>query len=125
MPTWAVSLLGKNPRTIFARNGVCRGNSDAAHPRGTGEPGTEAYGWGWDVAAGRRIDRVILVDIRYTIAGAGVGGEARPDVPQVYPEIPDKATGWRALTAMTSGPLDVYGVVGGGTAICPLGHLEF
>lgn len=122
---WAVDLLGRNPRSVFARNGVCVGNTDRVIEKYTGSfAGAKIAGWGWDVATKRHVQRVILVDQTYTIVGAGDGGLSRADVPRVRPEITDGETGWNATTRMTSGPLDAYGVVGNGTAICPLGHLE-
>lgn len=125
MAGWAVAMLGKNPRTLFPRNGVCRGNTDGHGPL-EGTPGEAVFGWGWDFAAKTRVERVVLVDVNYVIVGAGEGGRARPDVPKAYPqEVHDGATGWIALTSLTKGPVDAFGVTGGGTAICPLGHVEF
>lgn len=124
MADWAVALLGKSPRDAFGKNGVCLGSADGIHHRPAGTPGLELYGWAWDVAAKHRVERVILVDAGYVIVGGGVTGTPRPDVPRVFPQIPDGATGWKALTSMTSGPVDAFGIVAGGTAICPLGHLE-
>lgn len=124
-PAWAQALIGKDLRQIFPQAGTCRGNTDGIDVRYTGKPsGARLLGWGWDAAAGRRIERVIVVDIGHRIVGAGEGGLARPDVPAAIPQITDPDTGWNAVTTMAQGPVDVFGVVGDGQALCPLGHVE-
>ena len=126
LPAWAQAYIGKNPRTSFPRNGLCVGNTDVVQGRfGGASPGTSILGWGWDTHAKAHVTRVILVDINYQIVGAGEGGLPRGDVPQAKPDVTDPNTGWRAVTRLTTGPVEAYGVVDGGQAICPLGRLEF
>lgn len=122
---WAKGLLGKSPREVFPKTGLCTGNTDLVEHKYAGPPaGSAVIGWGWDVANKTRIQKVILVDASYKIVGAGVGGLPRPDVPQGSPEVPDPQTGWRAHTSSTTGPLDAYGILADGVSICPLGHAE-
>lgn len=124
LPEWARGLIGRNPRAAFPRNGACIGNSDGIGERFAGPPaGVKVFGWGWDVAAKRPVRRVVMVDAAYVIIGAGEGGIARKDVAKARPEFGATA-GWAAVTGMTRGPVDVYGIVENGSAICPLGHLE-
>jgi hypothetical protein len=126
-PAWAAAVMGKNLRAAFPKTGICKGNTDIVDVKFTGEPaGTQLLGWGWDVAKKARVGRVVLVDANFLIVGAGEGGAPRPDVSQALPdEIKDPNTGWTAVTRLTAGPLDSYGVVGDGDAVCVLGHLEF
>lgn len=126
LPEWAKALIGKNPRESFPRNGLCVGNTDLVEARfGGASPGASIIGWGWDTQAKARVQRVILVDIRYQIVGAGEGGLSRGDVPAARPDVTDGNTGWRAVTNLTVGPVEAYGVVDDGRALCPLGRLEF
>jgi hypothetical protein len=126
LPQWAEAYIGKNPRESFPRNGLCIGNTDLVQSRfGGASPGTSIVGWGWDTQAKARVQRVILVDLKYQIVGAGEGGLSREDVPPARPEVTDGKTGWRAVTSLTAGPVEAYGVVDDGRALCPLGRLEF
>jgi hypothetical protein len=125
-PAWAAQHMGKNLRAQFPKTGICKGNSDVVDVRFTGQPaGVQVLGWGWDVAKAARVGRVVLVDRSLNIVGAGDGGVARPDVPKALSEITDPNTGWTAVTALAAGPVDAYGLVGDGDAVCVLGHLEF
>lgn len=125
-PAWAADHMGKPLRTAFPETGICKGNTDIVDIKFTGDPaGTQILGWGWDVPKKVRVAKVVLVDRNLVIVGAGGGGVARPDVPQALPEITDANTGWTAVTKLTTGPLDAYGVVGDGDAVCVLGHIEF
>jgi hypothetical protein len=67
---------------------------------------------------------VVLVDADFRIVGAGEGGVPRPDIPAAKSYIQDPNTGWHANVARVSGPLDAYGVIASGTAVCPLGHFQ-
>lgn len=126
IPQWAQAYIGKNPRETFPHNGLCVGNTDVVEGRfGGASPGTTIIGWGWDTHAKARVGRVILVDINYQIVGAGEGGLPRGEVPKVRSDVTDPNTGWRAVTRLGAGPVETYGVVDGGQAICSLGRLEF
>lgn len=118
---WARPILGKSPREAFPRNGVCIGNTDGV--RAGQATRRTVYGWGWNLAAGKPVERVILVDINYRIVGAGEGRVPRADVDRGHPEYKGAPTGWMAGTNLAAGPMDAFGVVEGG-AICPLGHIE-
>jgi hypothetical protein len=126
-PAWAAAVIGKNLRAAYPKTGICKGNTDIVDVKFTGQPaGIQALGWGWDIPKKKRIDKVVLVDKSFTIVGAGEGGAPRPDVIRALPdEITDPNSGWTAVTKLTAGPVDGYGVVGDGDAVCPLGHLEF
>ncbi|MBL8553558.1 MAG: hypothetical protein JNL41_04710 [Phenylobacterium sp.] len=125
-PEWAKGVMGKNLRAAYPKTGICKGNTDIVDVKFTGDPaGTQLLGWGWDVPNKVRVAKVVLVDKSLNIVGAGGGGVERLDVPQALPEITDKMTGWTAVTRLTAGPLDAYGVVGDGDAVCVLGHIEF
>lgn len=126
LPQWAEVYIGKNPRESFPRDGLCIGNTDLVESRfGGASPGTSIIGWGWDSQAKTRVQRVILVDLQYQIVGAGEGGLSREDVSSSVPEVKDVKTGWRAVTPLTKGPVEAYGVVDDGHALCSLGRLEF
>ena len=126
-PAWAAAHMGKNLRAQFPKTGLCKGNTDIVDVKFTGEPaGVQVLGWGWDIPRKKRIDRVVLVDKNFIIVGAGEGGVPRPDVARALPdEISDGDTGWTAVTKLNAGPVDGYGIVGDGDAVCMLGHLEF
>jgi len=122
---WAQAIIGKNPRMVFAGNGICVGNADVARaaPAGGPPPARVVVGWGWDVAAKAPVQRVILVDAGFRIVGGGPGGQPRRDVAKVRPEFGPSA-GWRAATNRSRGAVDAYGVIGGGSGLCPLGHIQ-
>ena len=126
-PAWAAAHMGKNLRAAFPKTGICKGNTDIVDVKFTGEPaGVQVLGWGWDIPKKKRIERFVLVDKSFTIVGAGQGGVPRPDVSRALPgEVTDDNTGWTAVTKLTAGPVDGYGIVGDGDAVCMLGHLEF
>lgn len=122
-PAWLTALIGKSPRSVFPRTGVCQGNMDVVVMRYEGaSPASKILGWGWDVGAKRAVGRVVLVDAGYRIVGGGEGGVLRPDVVATQTHVLPNA-GWHAFTPLVSGPVDAYGVVEAGQAMCPLGHL--
>jgi len=124
-PAWAASVIGKGLRDVYRKTGVCKGNADVVQQTYSGDPaGVQVHGWGWDLAKDARVQRVVLVDIGYRIVGAGNGGVPRQDVLEALPELGDANTGWNVDVPRTHGPLDAYGVVDGGEAVCPLGHVE-
>jgi hypothetical protein len=126
-PAWARELLDRPLVEAFPNvSGQCLGNTDAVAARYAGDPrGVKIVGWGWDPAAKKAVGRVILVGVDGRIAGAGESGQARPDVAAAVPQVTALDSGWAADVARTKGPLDAYGVVDDGRALCRLGHLEF
>lgn len=126
LPPWAGAYMGKGLRDVFPGDGACLGNTDIVELRYQGAaPGAKIIGWGWDTAAKKVVERVVLVDKNFQIVGAGEKGLPRPDVISTLPQVTDENSGWSALTPLASGAVDSYGITGDGTAICKLGHLEF
>jgi hypothetical protein len=123
LPAWAGGYLGKLLSDMpQARD--CKGNTDRVRQRYAGPPaGAKIVGWGWDLAAGRRIEHVLLADESLKIVGAGEGGLLRADVPRHAPQVTDPNTGWQGLTTETAGEILAYGLVDGGRAVCPLGRV--
>lgn len=125
-PAWAAALMGKPMRTAFPADGTCVGNTDNVEKRYAGPPaGTKIVGWGWDDAAKAPIAKVVLVDKDMVVVGAGDTGLERPDVVRARPNITSNTTGWGAMTGLTKGALDSYGVLADGKSVCKLGHIEF
>lgn len=124
---WAAPLIGRGRAELFPGElKPCLGNTDVITRRYAGEPaGVMVVGWGWDPAAKAAPPRVILVDIDNRIAGGGESGLPRPDVPAAIAEVTSPDTGWSANVARAKGPLDAFGIVDGGQALCRLGHIEF
>lgn len=117
-PAWAQALIGKGLDDAFPNKAVCKGIVDGVGPQKT------VSGWAWDPSVKQHVEHVILVDAQHRIVGAGDGGVARPDVSAASPDITDSNTGWWASVAGISGPIDVYGAISGGAAVCPLGHVQ-
>jgi hypothetical protein len=125
-PAWAGSMMGKNLKTVLPREGPCFGNLDVVEMRyNGGSPGTKFVGWGWDVEAKTPVARVLLVDVDLQIVGAGETGLTRPDVPLAKTEVTSQTTGYWAVTPLTTGGVNAYGIVKDGQGACPLGHLDF
>jgi hypothetical protein len=125
LPAWAGPYMYQPLSAAFtAQTGNCVGNAERVVRRYAGPPaGAMVAGWGWDTAGKRRIERVILVDPTQRIVGAGEGGLVRADVPRGRPDIADPQTGWRGVTSQLWGGVEAYGLVDGGRAVCPLGHV--
>jgi hypothetical protein len=124
-PEWLTVLLGRNLSEAMPQKGACVGNTDLVDTRYEGaSPGTRIIGWGWDTEAKAPVARVVLVDGGGTIVGGGETGQNRPDVPAARPDITTPAVGWAAITTLTKGPLDTYGITTGGQGTCFLGHMD-
>jgi hypothetical protein len=124
LPDWASPLLGKTLREAFPGDAGCIGNADRQSKHYGGAGGAKVVGWAWDPVRTSPLPRVVLVDSDFRIRGAGEGGLRRADVPQARPDITSETTGWWALTSVSSGPLDAYGVLPDGRSVCKLGHVE-
>lgn len=124
-PDWAAGLIGKRLPAVYPAQGACLGNTDGVklrYDRGAG--GTRLRGWAWDPATKAAVPRVVLVDVGLVIRGAGETGARRKDVPRAVPTITSDYAGWEAVTPISSGPLDTYGVLADGRTTCKLGHVE-
>ncbi|HEY3797686.1 MAG TPA: hypothetical protein VGL58_04980 [Caulobacteraceae bacterium] len=125
LPAWAALYMGKAVKTALPQVASCAGNLDIVTARYEGaNAGAKVIGWGWDTAAAKAVDKVVLVDAAGLVVGAGEGGLSRPDVPQHSPTVTSPNTGWAAIAGMKTGAVDAFGVING-QARCPLGHLEF
>lgn len=126
-PDWADEFIGRVFTQAFPGElAPCDGATDVVELRYDGAPGgVKIVGWGWDLTAKAAVPRVILVDAAGLIVGAGETGLPRPDVNAAKPAITSPTTGWAAVTTRTRGPIDAYGLVASGKALCRLGHLEY
>lgn len=126
LPDWSRDLMSKPLSSLYPQTAaICIGNAENVQNRFPAPaPGVEIAGWGWDPQAKAPIPRILLVDAAGVVVGAGEPGIARPDVPAARPEVTAPDTGWSALTERTQGPVDVFGVIGGGKALCRLGRVE-
>jgi hypothetical protein len=127
LPAWSAEMIGKPLATLFpGKHPFCMGNTDNVQEKYGGvAPGVQIVGWGWDPAAKAPIARILLTDNVGLVAGAGESGVARRDVIEARPDITSLNTGWAAYTSRTMGPVEAYGVIDGGRALCRLGHLDF
>jgi hypothetical protein len=124
-PEWLTVLLGRKAGEAMPAKGACIGNTDVIEMRYEGaSPGTKIIGWGWDTELKAPVQRVVLVDGSGAIVGGGETGLDRPDVPSARPEVTSPAVGWAAITPMTKGAVDTYGITTGGQGTCFLGHME-
>jgi hypothetical protein len=126
-PAWAAGYVGKPLSAAFAdAPATCAGSADQVVKRYRGAaPGVQIVGWAWDTKAKAPIDHILIVDAGGVVVGAGQGGLARPDVNAAKPEITSRTVGWAADTRSIGGPVDAYGIVGRGEAVCRLGRLAY
>lgn len=118
---WASAFLGRKASEAIPATGVCVGNFDGVRPAKDGD-GRSAFGWAWDPAAGEPVSRILLVNAAGQIVAAGDGGRPREDVPRALPEVRSQITGWVAPVGDLPGPFEAFGMVDGGSALCPLGR---
>ncbi len=124
-PEWLGKIMAGTEPLPQDRGGKCDGNSDLVLLRYTGqEPGAKIFGWGWDISAKARVDHVVLLNPDGKVIGGGEGGVPRPDVVTAKPTITDPNTGWYAYTSAKTGSVSAFGIVGKGSQLCPLGHLD-
>ena len=124
-PAWVQAVIGRDLKVAFPNTGSCKGNTDIVQRRYSGDPaGVQIHGWGWDLTAKVRIERVVLVDETSRIVGGGEGGLPRPDVPVALPDVTDGKTGWNADIPVIKGPLAAFGVTGP-DSLCVLGRIVF
>lgn len=123
---WVAPLLGRPLRQAFARDGVCMGNTDAIHLIYEGAPrAATLVGWAWEFGPKAPVPRVVVADAAGVVVGGGDAGVVRTDVPTVMPVVTSDRSGWEAITTVVTGRVNVFGVVEGGQAICPLGGADF
>jgi len=126
-PDWAGALLGKSVKTAFPKSGAgdCVGNTDLVDFRYVGAtPGVMIEGWAWDRVARQPVAHIILVDKDGQIVGGGETGTPRPDVTASQKTVTSPRTGWKAVTPVTTGVLQAFGVVGDGRTTCTLGQID-
>lgn len=125
-PQWAQAYIGKPMKAVFPNaEGGCVGNTDVVNLRYQGaSPGVRIEGWGWEPAAKKPVEHVLLVDDAGKVVGAGETGVARPDVVAARRDITSRTTGWQATTASTSGGIYGYGLLADGKTACRLGHIN-
>lgn len=124
-PAWAAPLIGRPAKTLFPTFGTCMGNTDGVKLRyGSGAAGAKIVGWGWDPAVKSPVPRVLLVDYKGVIRGAGETGARRRDVPRAVPSITSQTAGWEATTPLSVGWVDALGVLADGKTVCKLGHAD-
>lgn len=126
-PDWAQAYMGKTLKDALPTESTdCVGNTDDVDLHYAGATtGVRIEGWGWDKAAKTPVEHILLVDDKSgQVVGAGQTGKARPDVPKARPEVTSPTTGWEATTSKTAGGLYAYGLMGGGKAVCRLGHIN-
>lgn len=125
-PAWVAPLIGRELRAVFPKDGVCVGNSDGVARLHTGSPrGARIVGWAWDYEQKAPAPRVVLVDAAGAIVGGGETGFPRPDVPRAIPSITSQTSGWEAVSSVTAGRVQAYGVIHDGAAVCPLAGVQF
>jgi hypothetical protein len=127
LPAWASGFVGKPLQVSFqGPPATCIGNADMVLKRFGGDaPGVQIIGWAWDPKTKAEIGRILLVDSGGDVQGAGESGMPRPDVNTARPSITSKNTGWAANTHLMTGPVDAYGVVDDGKAVCLLSRLAY
>jgi len=84
------------------------------------KPGTGLEGWGWDGLGQSKMTRVLIVDSKGIIVGAGEGGRPRPDVPKNLPVVKAVDTGWFATSPVTRGEVEVWGLQDNDGKACKL-----
>jgi hypothetical protein len=109
-PAWATPLVGKKFKDLHLTSITCTGATDVITVRYVGAPsGYQIAGWGWNDAANKPLDRIVLV-AGGVVVGAGEGGLPRPDVPKAIPKVTSQMVGWKAVTNEFSGRLEAFGV---------------
>lgn len=123
-PAWASAYMGKIVTEVLPEKTTCVGNTENTLQTYAGPPaGVEVGGWGYDRAAGKRIERILIADESLRIVGAGESGLPRDDVTNALPEIKDPHTGWKGAATVDGGDVLAFGLVDNGQALCPLGRV--
>jgi hypothetical protein len=118
---WATALLGRKATEAVPGASICIGNFDGVRQAKDGV-GRAAFGWAWDPTAGAPVSRILLVNASGQIVAAGDGGRVREDVPKARRDVASRLTGWVVRTGDLAGPFEAFGIVAGGSALCPLGR---
>lgn len=123
-PAWAVGLIGRPLRSIFGRNGVCVGQTEAVALRFQAPPtGARIHGWGVNVRTGHGVERVLLVDKDLKIIGAGSGGLPEAQVGAAARTAGSANAGWQADGPALPGPVRAFGITDA-ASVCPLGQVQ-
>jgi hypothetical protein len=121
-PAWAEPLIGKPFKELHLTQVKCLGATDVITLHYTGAPaGYQVEGWGWDAAASKPLQRIVLVSDG-VIVGAGEGGRSRPDVAAAAKKVTSPMVGWRAEANDFSGKLEAFGLLD--SVVCAIGHIE-
>ncbi|MDP3175461.1 MAG: hypothetical protein Q8M88_13590 [Phenylobacterium sp.] len=99
----------------------CTGAFDAWTPApGASGAAWRGAGWAWDALADQRVKQLVLVGGDGRIVGVGAGGDNRPDVPQVVPQVDNPNVGWTASARPPKTSVTAYAVLRDGRA-CEIG----
>jgi len=110
-PAWAAPMIGKNLGRVLTGHGACLGVWDVVSVKHISkQPGSEAQGWGYDVAAKTAISHILFVNADNIVVGAGDGGVPRPDVARARADVTAINTGWRGVVGATEGKVLAVGV---------------
>jgi len=122
---WSTPFIGKPFLKKYPKMSKCYGNLDRAFARfGGNRPGSALEGWGYDEAAQKPVDHILIVDSNALVVGSGLGGVERDDVPVYRHDIQSKVTGWIGFTSVVSGSIDAWGLTAEPGSICRLGHID-
>lgn len=116
-----VAAVGAPFARPAAPPGACLGFFDSLAPAPQGAA-WRAVGWGWDVAARRPPDRIVLTDAAGRVLGVGLSGLVRDDVSRAQRKVTRRTSGWiAALNRGAGGEVVAYGLTAAGQA-CELGR---
>jgi hypothetical protein len=123
-PAWARPMIGQNMGHVLTGHGACVGVWDAVPAKHIVKPtGSEAQGWGWDVAGKTPVAHILFVNADNIIVGAGDGGMPRADVAQARTDVTSPNTGWHGVIGATEGKMLAVGVTTK-NAGCNLGQYD-
>jgi hypothetical protein len=110
------------PTTTGADITACRGAFDGLTTEPADPSAVRAFGWGWDLAARRPFEHVVLVDDGQRVLGVGLSGVLRRDVFKTVRQVKSPTAGWIAAIVRPQGrEVIAYGLLADGRA-CELGR---
>lgn len=124
VPGYAASLMNKAiSEAGLSEIATCLGNADIVSGRYEAPAGVQILGWAWDTAAVAPYSDFLVVNDAKVVAGFGMGGTSRPDVPQANPDIPTAAVGYTAYVTGGPGSYVVLGYSAAAKTVCPVGTI--